>query len=89
MSGIPQYVWSKHHAYHHATNGNWDKYRGPLAIKSVAEYEALNAAQQLGYQRARNIWLAPAAGYLEAEKRFRKIQGVRELWVLSAALGNN
>jgi hypothetical protein len=28
-----------------------------------------------------------AAGYLEAEKRFRKIQGVRELWVLSAALG--
>jgi transposase-like protein len=28
-----------------------------------------------------------AAGFLEAEKRFRKIQGVRELWVLSAALG--
>jgi omega-6 fatty acid desaturase (delta-12 desaturase) len=189
VSGMPQYVWSKHHAYHHATNGNWDKYRGPLAIKSVAEYEALKAVQQLGYQRARNIWLAPvagfsyvlynprvtwlkgsvalvahvlknkiaqpgvsvkahaaafrrlteippkstgtcsgtmpccsargcsrpgrsdpkcfsrctwlarrspeapgscsSAGYLEAEKRFRRIQGVRELWVLSAALGNN
>lgn len=63
VSGMPQYVWSKHHAYHHSTNGNWDKYRGPLAIKSVAEYEALSAAQQRSYQRARSIWLAPVAGF--------------------------
>ncbi len=63
VSGMPQYVWSKHHAYHHATNGNWDKYRGPLEIKSVAEYQVLNARQQRAYQRARNIWLAPIAGF--------------------------
>jgi len=34
MCGVPEYVWSKHHAYHHATNGNWEKYRGPLAVLS-------------------------------------------------------
>jgi omega-6 fatty acid desaturase (delta-12 desaturase) len=30
VSGLPTYVWAKHHAYHQATNGNWYKYRGPL-----------------------------------------------------------
>ena len=28
-----------------------------------------------------------AAGYLQAEKSFRRIQGFRDLWVLAAALG--
>ena len=30
-----------------------------------------------------------ATGFLEAEKSFRKIHGVKELWVLAAALGRN
>jgi hypothetical protein len=30
-------------------------------------------------------WMASA--YLEAEKYFRRIQGYRDLWVLSTALG--
>ncbi len=64
LSGMPQYVWSKHHAYHHATNGNWAKYRGPLATASVDEFEALTGKQQLNYERVRNIWLAPIAGFL-------------------------
>jgi hypothetical protein len=28
-----------------------------------------------------------AAGFIEAQKSFRKIQGVRDLWILQAALG--
>jgi transposase-like protein len=32
-------------------------------------------------------WMA--SGYLEAEKCFRRIQGYRDLWVLSTALGRN
>lgn len=64
ISGMPQHVWSEHHAYHHATNGNWAKYRGPLAIVSVDEYAAMTDAQQRQYRRARNIWLAPFAGFL-------------------------
>jgi hypothetical protein len=30
-----------------------------------------------------------ATGFLEAEKSFRKIQGVKDLWVLATALGRN
>ena len=29
VAGMPQYVWSRHHDYHHTHNGNWEKYRGP------------------------------------------------------------
>ena len=64
VSGMPQYVWSQHHAYHHATNGNWAKYRGPLAIVTVEEYAAMTDRQQRKYQRVRSIWLGPVAGFL-------------------------
>jgi len=64
VAGIPQYVWSRHHAYHHATNGNWAKYRGPLNIATVDEYEALTGRQRRRYERARSAWLAPVAGFL-------------------------
>jgi omega-6 fatty acid desaturase (delta-12 desaturase) len=64
VAGISQYVWSRHHAYHHATNGNWAKYRGPLAIVTVDEYEALTDKQRRNYERARSTWLAPVAGFL-------------------------
>lgn len=64
ISGMPQYVWSAHHKVHHATNGNWDRYRGPLAILSVSEYEALTSPQQRAYTRARNVGMAPLAGFL-------------------------
>ena len=64
LSGMPQYVWSKHHAYHHATNGNWQKYRGPLVTASIDEYEALTDAKRRAYQRLRNVWLSPLHGFL-------------------------
>jgi omega-6 fatty acid desaturase (delta-12 desaturase) len=64
LSGMPQYVWSKHHAYHHATNGNWAKYRGPLVTATITEYEALGGGRQRGYQRMRSLWLTPLHGFL-------------------------
>jgi omega-6 fatty acid desaturase (delta-12 desaturase) len=64
VSGMPQFVWSKHHAYHHATNGNWAKYRGPLNTRSVEEFRAMTRGQQRRYELARNIWLAPFGGFL-------------------------
>jgi acyl-lipid omega-6 desaturase (Delta-12 desaturase) len=77
LSGLPTYVWAKHHAYHHATNGNWEKYRGPLNIRSVAEFEAMTDKQQRGYERARNIWLAPFGGfsYLIFNPRYTWLKG--------------
>jgi omega-6 fatty acid desaturase (delta-12 desaturase) len=62
--GMPQYVWSQHHNYHHSTNGNWEKYRGPLNILSVAEYEKLSSGKQRLYRYSRNIFLAPAGAFM-------------------------
>lgn len=77
VSGLPTYVWAKHHAYHHATNGNWDKYRGPLNTRSVAEFEAMTDKQQRSYERARSIWLAPFGGfsYLIFNPRYTWLRG--------------
>jgi omega-6 fatty acid desaturase (delta-12 desaturase) len=77
LSGMPQYVWAQHHDYHHRTNGNWDKYRGPLATLSVDEYEALSHNHQQRYWFARHLALAPFGGfiYLLFNPRFNWIKG--------------
>jgi omega-6 fatty acid desaturase (delta-12 desaturase) len=77
LSGMPQYVWSQHHAFHHANNGNWERFRGPLTSPSVAEYAAMTPRQQWLYRFPRNIWFAPLAGfvYLIANPRLTWIKG--------------
>lgn len=81
VTGMPQYVWSQHHHFHHSTNGNWAKYRGPLAVASVAEFEAMSAQQQQRYVQARCIWLAPLAGfmYMIANPRINWLMGTAAL----------
>jgi acyl-lipid omega-6 desaturase (Delta-12 desaturase) len=64
LTGMPQYVWSKHHLFHHATNGNWTRYRGPLNTATVDDYAAMTPRQQWRYRSARNIWLAPLGGFV-------------------------
>ncbi len=64
LCGVPQYVWSKHHDYHHATNGNWQKYQGPLSVLSSTEYLNLDAKGKKAYKNNRNILLAPFGGFL-------------------------
>jgi omega-6 fatty acid desaturase (delta-12 desaturase) len=75
--GMPQYVWSQHHKYHHTHNGNWDRYRGPYTTLSVDEYAALSAAQQWMYRRKCSIPGAPIAGfiYLIFNPRFTWFKG--------------
>ena len=77
MSGMPQYVWSQHHNYHHAHNGNWDKYRGPYTTLSIDEYAALTRAQQRFYRFKCSVLTAPLAGfiYLIANPRFTWLRG--------------
>lgn len=62
--GMPQYVWTQNHNYHHSTNGNWEKYRGPLNILSVKEYAQLSPKQQKKYALSRNILLSPLGAFL-------------------------
>jgi acyl-lipid omega-6 desaturase (Delta-12 desaturase) len=64
VSGMPQYVWSQHHSYHHAHNGNWDKYRGPYTTPSIGEYEAMTDAQRRMYRLKCNIAVAPLVGFI-------------------------
>jgi len=66
ISGMPQFVWSQHHQFHHTHNGNWDRYRGPLSIVTATDYDAMSAPQQRKYRNARNIWLAPLGGFMYA-----------------------
>jgi len=77
MCGMPQYVWSQHHNYHHAHNGDWDKYRGPYTTLAVDEYAALTRAQQRMYRLKCSVAAAPLAGfiYLIFNPRFTWLKG--------------
>ena len=77
VSGMPQYVWAQHHNYHHAHNGNWDRYRGPYTTLSVDEYAALTRAQQGMYRSKCSVVAAPLVGfiYLIFNPRFTWMKG--------------
>ena len=77
VSGMPQYVWSQHHNFHHATNGNWEKYRGLYTTLSVDEYAAMTDAQQRMYRCKCSVAVAPVAGliYVIFNPRFNWIRG--------------
>jgi acyl-lipid omega-6 desaturase (Delta-12 desaturase) len=77
MSGMPQFVWSQHHNYHHAHNGNWDKYRGPYTTLSTDEYAALSGSQRRLYRVKCGVTAAPLAGfiYLIFNPRFTWLKG--------------
>jgi len=77
VAGMPQYVWSQHHDFHHANNGNWEKYRGPLTTPSVDEYAAMTPGQQRLYRYTRSLAMAPLGGfvYLIFNPRFNWLKG--------------
>jgi omega-6 fatty acid desaturase (delta-12 desaturase) len=77
VSGMPQYVWSQHHNYHHAHNGNWEKYRGPYTTPSIDEYAAMTGARQRMYRVKCSMAAAPLVGfvYLIFNPRFTWLRG--------------
>ncbi len=77
VTGMPQYVWSKHHEYHHTNNGNWEVYRGPYATPSVDEYAAMTNMEQRLYRLKCQIAAAPFVGfvYLIFNPRFTWLMG--------------
>ena len=77
VSGMPQYVWSQHHNFHHVNNGNWEKYRGLYTTLSVDEYAALTNSQQRIYRTKCSIATAPFAGliYVIFNPRFTWLKG--------------
>ncbi len=77
IAGMPQYVWSQHHNFHHANNGNWEKYRGLYTTLSVDEYAAMTEAQRRMYRCKCSIAVAPFAGliYVIFNPRFTWLKG--------------
>jgi acyl-lipid omega-6 desaturase (Delta-12 desaturase) len=77
LTGMPQYVWSQHHDFHHAHNGDWETYRGPLTSPSVDEYTAMTASKRRAYRWVRNMAAAPLGGfvYLVFNPRFTWMKG--------------
>ena len=64
LAGMPQPVWAENHRFHHVTNGNWARYRGPLNVTCVTDYLAMSAGQRRRYRFTRDILMAPVAGCL-------------------------
>jgi len=64
LAGMPQQVWAENHRFHHVTNGNWTRYRGPLNVARVSDYLAMNAGERRRYRYSRDILLSPIAGCL-------------------------
>jgi acyl-lipid omega-6 desaturase (Delta-12 desaturase) len=64
LAGLPQPVWAENHRYHHVTNGNWARYRGPLNVACVSDYLAMSVGEKRRYRYSRHILMAPVAGCL-------------------------
>ncbi len=77
INAIPQYPWSRGHAYHHKTNGDWERYRGPSGLVSTAEFAKLSPAAQRRYELLRHPLMIFPGGffYLAIKPRLALILG--------------
>jgi len=77
LNAIPQYPWSRGHAYHHKTNGDWERYRGPSALISTEEFAQLSPAAQQRYELLRHPLMLIPGGffYLAIKPRLALIAG--------------
>jgi acyl-lipid omega-6 desaturase (Delta-12 desaturase) len=77
INAIPQYGWSRGHAYHHKHNGDWDMYRGPGALASAAQFAGLSPVRQQFYAFLRHPLMLFPGGffYLIIKPRLALILG--------------
>jgi omega-6 fatty acid desaturase (delta-12 desaturase) len=77
ITGMPQFVWSKNHAYHHNTNGDWVRYGGVFNIISTDQYAKLSEKEQRRYWLFRQPMILIPAGffYVLFNPRFNWIAG--------------
>ncbi len=77
VTGMPQFVWSKNHTYHHNTNGDWVKYGGVFNIISTERYAQLSEKERRRYWLFRQPLVLIPAGffYVLFNPRFNWIAG--------------
>lgn len=80
INAIPQYAWSRDHAYHHKTNGDWERYRSVADFLSIEEFAQLSAFDQKMYEILRHPLMAFPGGffYLAIKPRLTLIAGIYE-----------
>jgi omega-6 fatty acid desaturase (delta-12 desaturase) len=78
INAIPQYGWSRDHAYHHKTNGDWERYRGVADFLSTEEFFKLEPFNQRLYEVLRHPLMGIPGGffYLVIKPRLVLIMGV-------------
>ncbi|MBS0018221.1 MAG: fatty acid desaturase [Arthrospira sp. SH-MAG29] len=78
INAMPQYGWSRDHAYHHQTNGDWERYRGVADFLSTEEFSQLDPFNQKLYEVIRHPLMAIPGGffYLVIKPRLILILGV-------------
>jgi acyl-lipid omega-6 desaturase (Delta-12 desaturase) len=77
INAIPQYPWSRGHAYHHKTNGDWERYRGPTGLASTEEFARLSRLNQKLYALRMHPLMSIPGGffYLAIKPRLALILG--------------
>ena len=78
INAIPPYAWSRDHAYHHKTNGNWERYRGVADFLSTDEFSKLSDADRRFYQLLRHPLMSIPGGffYLAIQPRLALLLGI-------------
>jgi omega-6 fatty acid desaturase (delta-12 desaturase) len=78
LNAIPQYPWSRGHAFHHKTNGDWEKYRGPSALISTEDFAKLSPKAQWQYELIRHPFMLLPGGffYLAIKPRLALLLGL-------------
>jgi len=78
INAIPQYGWSRDHAYHHKTNGDWERYRGVADFLSTEEFSQLDPFNQRLYEVLRHPLMGIPGGffYLVIKPRFILMMGI-------------
>lgn len=63
VNAIPQHWWSRDHAYHHKTNGDWERYRSIGDFLSTDEFAQLSPTDQRLYGALRHPWMIFPGGF--------------------------
>jgi omega-6 fatty acid desaturase (delta-12 desaturase) len=83
LNALPQHPWARGHAFHHQHNGNWDRYRGPSALVTVARYREFTPRQRWFYGFLRQPLMLIPGGffYLVIKPRLQLLLGAGEFVV--------
>jgi omega-6 fatty acid desaturase (delta-12 desaturase) len=86
VNAIPQHPWARGHAFHHKHNGNWERYRGPSALITLAAYRQLAPRQRRLYGLLRQPLMLLPGGffYLVIKPRLQLLLGAGEFVVATA-----